>query len=237
MRASSILALSLSLSLVPALGCNDKPKADTSRSVFDDKTPKDQGAGAATGQLPPGHPPMGSGKAAAKMGQNGGGMMGIPTPPKDIGKGKNGLTWTLPKGWKEVAPANAMRRAQFEVDGPGGKAECAVFYFGPGQGGDPLSNARRWANQFQQPDGKPSTEVMKTGSRKAGNIDIVTVEVTGTYANTMTGGAPKANQMLLGAIAQGPDAPWFFKLIGPKETVEANRKAFEQLLDSLKPGA
>ena len=46
-----------------------------------------------------------------------------------------------------------MRHAQYRVPGGNGDGECIVFYFGPGEGGDPMSNARRWAGQFDQPDG------------------------------------------------------------------------------------
>ncbi|MDF1564448.1 MAG: hypothetical protein P1V51_15495 [Deltaproteobacteria bacterium] len=225
-------------------GCPDKPSTDNSKSVFEPAPTAPAGeAGAANphagmdpGALPAGHPPMGGAMGGAAAG-NPQMVGGIAAPSAAAGQGAMALTWTLPEGWKETPPANAMRRAQFEVEGKGGKAECVVFYFGPGQGGDPLSNARRWADQFQQPDGKPSSEVMKTGSRKAGEIEITTVEVTGTYANTMMGGAPEANQMLLGAVAMGPDAPWFFKFTGPQETVEGARAGFEALLDSLKAGA
>ncbi len=42
---------------------------------------------------------------------------------------------------------------------------------------------------------------------------------------------------LLGAIAQGPDANWFFKLTGPEATLQEQRKAFEALYRSLRrPG-
>jgi hypothetical protein len=40
--------------------------------------------------------------------------------------------------------------------------------------------------------------------------------------------------MLLGAIAQGPDANWFFKFTGPAGTVRAQRAAFEGMIRSLK---
>jgi len=43
--------------------------------------------------------------------------------------------------------------------------------------------------------------------------------------------------MLLGAIAEGPDANWFFKLTGPEATVEAQRAGFEALLKSLRKGS
>jgi hypothetical protein len=78
-------------------------------------------------------------------------------------------------------------------------------------------------------------------NRKVGDIDVLTVAVSGTYQ----GGfrmqepkePPKPNQMLLGAVATGPDANWFFKLTGPKATVAEQRSAFDDLIGSLKPGA
>jgi hypothetical protein len=42
--------------------------------------------------------------------------------------------------------------------------------------------------------------------------------------------------MLLGAIARGPDANWFFKATGPRKTMEANRAAFDALVQSIKKG-
>jgi hypothetical protein len=42
--------------------------------------------------------------------------------------------------------------------------------------------------------------------------------------------------MLLGAIARGPDANWFFKATGPRTTMEANRAAFDGLVQSIRPG-
>jgi hypothetical protein len=54
-------------------------------------------------------------------------------------------------------------------------------------------------------------------------------------------GSPDAgaqeNSMLLGSIAEGPDAPWFFKMTGPQATVEANREAFEAMMKSLRTGS
>ena len=47
---------------------------------------------------------------------------------------------------------------------------------------------------------------------------------------------PKPGQMLLGAIAEGPDANWFFKLTGPEATLEAQREAFEGMILSLRRG-
>ena len=46
----------------------------------------------------------------------------------------------------------------------------------------------------------------------------------------------RPNYMLLGAVAEGPDANWFFRAIGPRDTLERQREAFERLVSSIKPG-
>lgn len=153
-----------------------------------------------------------------------------PTRPADGAA----LAWQAPDGWESQPPSSGMRHAQYRVPGPAGDAECVVFYFGAGQGGDGMANARRWANQFEQPDGSSSEEAMATGQTQVGDIPVLTVEVTGTYTGGMSGGPPMPEAMLLGAVARGPDANWFFKLTGPQGTVEAQRGAFEGLIGSLR---
>ncbi len=180
------------------------------------------------GELPAGHPPLSATPPAGSM---------IAPPPPGSGTGQSGLVWTTPDGWIAETPSSAMRRAQYRVPGPGGDGELVVFYFGPGQGGDAMSNAVRWANQFSQPDGRTPQEAMKTEQIQVGGIPVMLTEITGTYSGgmTMMGGASSelANHMLLGAIAEGGDANWFFKLTGPAATLEAQRGAFRSLIESL----
>jgi hypothetical protein len=134
-----------------------------------------------------------------------------------------------------------MRKAQYRVTGDAGDAECIVFYFGPGQGGSALSNAQRWAQQFTLADGRPGKEGMQIENRTVGDIEVLVVSVSGTHQGGFrmqsTPEPPKAKQMLLGAVAKGPDANWFFKLTGPRATVEAQRSAFDALIASLMLGA
>jgi hypothetical protein len=184
-------------------------------------------------QLPPGHPQMTTPKEPA---------FELPEVPEGSGTGDTGLTWTAPEGWVEEEPANAMRKAQYRLPGEAGDAELVIYYFGPGQGGAPMANCERWAGQFMQPDGTPPLEAMKTAEIEAGAMPVLTCEVSGTYGGGMTTGMgrraePQENQMLLGAIAEGPDANWFFKLTGPEATVEGNRKKFEGLIGSLEAGS
>lgn len=188
--------------------------------------------------LPKGHPPLDAPTQPAPAAQPGD---VIPPPPPGAGIGSAALAWTVPAGWKSEPPSSSMRRAQYRVPGPSGDGECVVFYFGPGQGGDPMSNAARWAGQFRQPDGRSPEDVMKTSVTRVGPIQVMQVEVTGTYDGGMTMTAAPATErpgyMLLGAVAAGPDANWYFKFTGPEATVQAQRGAFEKLLQSLKVGA
>jgi hypothetical protein len=188
------------------------------------------GTGAAqTRPLPPGHPPTGES----------GGPPSIPGPPAGSGAHSQGLTWKVPTGWTEEKPTSSMRRAQYRIQGPGGSAECVVFYFGPGQGGDAQANAARWASQFQRADGGPVGDGLKTREIKVGDIPVLLVEVAGTYVGGMgsgPSGAEQPNYMLLGAIARGQDANWFFRATGPRVTLETQRAAFDGLIRSIKRG-
>lgn len=130
-----------------------------------------------------------------------------------------------------------MRRAQFKVPGAGGDAELVVFYFGPGQGGDPMSNAVRWASQFKKADGSSAHDQLVTNEAEYGGMKTLMVEVEGTYTNTMVSQETFDGYMLRAAIVEGPDANWFFKLTGPRDTVVENMDEFDSFLSSLKAGA
>lgn len=177
--------------------------------------------------LPPGHPPIG--------GQ--GPSPGLPAPP-GAPRGLE-LVWESPAGWTAETPVSQMRRFQYRIPGAAGPGECVVFYFGPGQGGDAQSNATRWAGQFKRADGSPVGDAFKKREIKVGDIPVLLVEVAGTYVGGMPGGPPgpdRPDHMLLGAIAKGPDANWFFRATGPRATMEVQRAAFERMIRSLRRG-
>jgi hypothetical protein len=193
-------------------------------------TPQELPAGhPPTGGMPAGHPPI---DAAAQ-----GAIQIAPVAP-GTGQGATALVWTAPASWVAEPPSNSMRRAQYKVPGPGGDGECVVFYFGPGQGGDAMSNAERWASQFLGADGQPAKARTRTST--VNGIEILHVEAAGTYqSGSMMGmgqGVAKPGWALLGAVANGPDANWFFKFTAPATTLEANRAAFDAMTDSLRRG-
>jgi hypothetical protein len=233
----------LTASLGVTAGCSDqgtvkseplKPAA-TSKATTTSATapPLVSGRDNGTATLPPGHPPLDTAGTPPPP--------GLPPVPEGAGTGAAALAWKVPAGWIVEKPASSMRRAQYKVPGTAGDGECAVFYFGPGQGGDPMSNAQRWAEQFSLADGSPAGSALKTSEIEVGGFKVFIVEVAGTYKGGMTmtsaPAQPKPGYRLLGAVAPGPDANWYFKFTGPEETVQAQRDAFTAMVRSLKHGA
>jgi hypothetical protein len=104
-----------------------------------------------------------------------------------------------------------------------------------------MSNAVRWSEQFTLADGSPAQSALKTSEIVVGGLKVFLVEVAGTYKGGMTMTAqpatPKPGYRLLGAVAPGPDANWYFKFTGPDATVNEQRAAFTSMVSSLKHGA
>jgi len=148
------------------------------------------------------------------------------------------LVWTVPPSWIEEPPASSMRKAQYSLPAAPGDPEagqCAVFYFGVGQGGDIQGNVDRWAAQFADAAGGHPAPTVTEGT--VGGRKVMKVTTEGTYTpSPMMGGdlTPRPGQMLLGAIVEGPDSNWFFKCTGPKKTVESHRKEFDALINSVR---
>lgn len=146
-----------------------------------------------------------------------------------------GIGWTVPAGWKADAQ-RPMRLATYAV-APG--AECAVYFFGAGQGGSVDANLDRWIGQFQQADGKPSKSVAKIAKRTIHAWPVTTVDVSGAYSGMggplAQSSAPVPGYRMLAAIVEGPQGSVFFKFTGPVKAVAANQAAFDKMLESLQP--
>jgi len=149
------------------------------------------------------------------------------------GTTKAEIEFDLPSGWTPQPPDTAMRVRQAEVPGPGGPAEFAVFYFGPGGGGSTKSNIDRWIGQIDKPKAEPARKVFLSHG-----LRISTVDVAGTLkASTMgTGMGPQKEQpasRLLAAVVEGPGGPWFFKATGADATLAPQREPFLRMLESV----
>jgi len=133
------------------------------------------------------------------------------------------IKFDAPAGWTKEEPSNNMRKAQYKVpdkEKKAGDAQLALFYFGPRN--DALEdNLKRWASQMGAAD--PKTEVIQ------GKCKIHLVDLKGTYTGDNDKG-PQENQRLLAAVVENADGPWYFKLVGPADTVGPWKDEFVTML-------
>jgi hypothetical protein len=166
--------------------------------------------------LPPGHPAVGG------MGQ-------AATVDDAPAAARSTLQWKAPARWQLVPNASPMRIATYRVPrapGDAADAELSVTQ----AGGSAEANAERWIGQFDQTGQKPARRT----TRKVGSLDVLVVEVQGTFSGGMGGdGKPQPGWALLGAIVSSPGLPHFFKLTGPAKTVLAAHGEFDAMLASL----
>ena len=144
-----------------------------------------------------------------------------------------GVTWVIPQGWTTM-PARQMRAATYatppaEGDEEGG--ECAVFFFGSGQGGNIDANIDRWVGQFENA-GKPARS-----TKQVNGLNVTMVQIAGAYlapgGPMMQSQGKKENYRLLGAIVEAPEGSVFFKFTGPKKTIAARESDFNMIINSL----
>ena len=144
---------------------------------------------------------------------------------------ESGLSFAIPASWPTSAPSSNMRIAQAAIPGPGGEGALAVFYFGPGGGGDVESNLQRWIGQVGVAAGtQPAREKLESNG-----LAITWIDVRGSILPSSMGTGPASEQpgsRLFGAVVEGPGGPWFFKATGPEKTMEGARADFLALLRS-----
>ncbi len=153
-----------------------------------------------------------------------------------------GLKWTAPAAWK-AQPQRPMRVATYAVPKAAGDpedGECAVFYFGPGQGGGVDANIKRWVDQFEAPGGGPAAKLASISKQTVNGLAFTRIDLKGTYkppsGPMMQAGGAKPGYRLLGAIVEAPQGNVFFKLTAPAKTSAAQKPAFEAMLKSVVSG-
>jgi hypothetical protein len=235
-----ITASVLAVSLVVAVGCDkeddrfaEAPAVAAPASPEVTGTPSPEQA--KDNQLPPSHPPLGN---VAKSGTPGAAV----APPSGGGRvsfssvesyGKEGpLRWKAPEDWRPAKPATNFRIAEYSVPGPDGPANLGVFHF-PGGGGGVAANIDRWVGQFTTADGQPAKSAAERDSLQVDGMTVFRVDVAGTYNPGMAGGGvPQENYRMRGVIVDSASGPFFFKLVGPKGTVDKQVEAFDTLVKS-----
>lgn len=149
-----------------------------------------------------------------------------------------GLAFTVSEDWTNVKPENPVRVAEYKIEGTGGPAEMAVFYFGKDQGGGMEDNIRRWAAQFS--DASTTSPGAQVARVERDSLRIALVKTQGTYnPGSMGPMMPKQeaqdNYALFGLVVEGgPEGRVFVKVTGPKETLAEQDEALEKMAQSVR---
>jgi hypothetical protein len=156
--------------------------------------------------------------------------------PLTVGEGK--LTFTAPASWTKKQPTTRIVEAEMSIP-PAKGDEAAGRLTAMGAGGSVESNVDRWAGQFVGPGGdapKPKRDKLTVNG-----CEVEVVDLAGTYKDSpggpFAGGKTimRENYRMLGAIVQTKEAGnYFLKLYGPKATIDANEKAFQDMVKSVK---
>jgi len=140
-----------------------------------------------------------------------------------------GLKLTIPTGWRSETPTSSMRAAQVVVPGAQGEGQLTVFHFGAGGGGGVDANLDRWLSQVVlDPGTQPKREVIE-----APPLKIHFVDASGKITASRVGSFPAEDQAgwrLFGAVIEAEGGPWYLRLVGPKDSLEAQRDAFLKML-------
>jgi len=130
-------------------------------------------------------------------------------------------TWTVPAGWQAQA-LGQMRKGSWLVKDAHGTADISVLPLGGG-GGGALANINRWCGQIGlAPMAQAQLDAMIT------QHPIETANAAG-YTVSLHG--PKG-QSIQAAIVPVAGSTWFFKMMGPTATVDAQAAAFNDFVRS-----
>lgn len=152
-----------------------------------------------------------------------------------------GLSFVPDTRWIKEDPTSGHRMIQYRLRGENdqaGDARLVVYHFGEQGAGALEANIARWAGQFRQPDGRPSLEVARVDTVEVNGIEVHTIELEGTYvAETAPGSGDRLDlpgRSLRAAIVFSDAGAYYFKVVGPTETVNRWEESYDMMFTSLR---
>jgi len=164
-------------------------------------------------ELPPSHPPIDASGAA-------------PVPSPSAGSADEGRPkWQVPAGWQETS-AGQFLVAKFLIAGADKTPTAVNVSKSAGDGGGLAANANRWRNQLGLPPLAQAELEKQVKTLEVPGAKEMLVDMSGTDGRT--GQASR----LVGAILPGPNATWFYKLMGEPQVVAREKDAFVKFVQS-----
>ena len=152
------------------------------------------------------------------------------------------LGFTPQPGWIEENPSSSTRVAQYRLRGDGGPsadARLVIHHFGNRGAGTIEANLQRWYGQFEQPDGRPSSEVASVSERRINGLAVTAIDLAGTFVAETTPGSGERHHdpgfRMLAAIVSTDVGPYYIKLVGPAGTVARWEGTWDDFLASVYP--
>ncbi len=144
--------------------------------------------------------------------------------------------------WKAAAAKGGPMgpKAAYDLDAAEGDKEGAkatLHHFGS-MAGSFDANLERWCGQFEDAEGKKlDPKNVKVERFEANGVKVAMVELAGTYNQPTFGmgkAEPKPGSKMIACYVEGPDGPWFARLVGPAKTVDKHKADFEKWVKSVK---
>ncbi|GEM_PF-3160573 len=127
------------------------------------------------------------------------------------------LVITYPKAWIKTKPSNNMRLLELHIKGKAGEGVLSAYYFGPSSGSIRM-NLDRWKGQFSDPKNVVEKELNQSKHK------TILLSLDGNYGGGMSGAKTKGRSRIFAWITKTAKGPFYFKLVGPKKTVDAWEK-------------
>ena len=241
----AIFAMLTTLALLGPAGCNrsapDEPPAETSSPASTappapPATPVPTSSPATTTTTPPTTAPAQTDAAAeppAPVRSLSERVAEASIPPDDPTTLRfAGLVAPKPAAWQWRPPENALRLANFIIPATSGASQAHLAVFAAE--GDGPTIVRGWEKRFRTEHGDPGEATLS--KMDVDGRPILIVELAGEYMKAGHGWYT-SGQRLLGALLQTPEGPVQIRLLGPDETIQANRDAFFALLQGIRADA
>lgn len=151
----------------------------------------------------------------------------------------DGLKSTAPAAWKSEKPANLLRAYQFKVPRAVGDKEDGDVYVLTTVHGSPAENISRLKALFVLPTSMPKEKAVREWDIKNSKATLTCLDIQGTYyvKDKPIDAAVKEvrpDYRMIAAVWVSKDASYSIRMVGPKKTVEAHAKEFENWLRNFK---
>lgn len=159
------------------------------------------------------------------------------TPTRSIEFDGGRFAIDAPEAWASVDRGSPILEHELAVPPPDGADSAPARLTMMSAGGSVDANLARWLGQFQETDGGADRSDATIDKTEVAGMTATLLDLSGTYLEGRPFGpkTPRAGYRMVAAIVEhSPNRSYFFKLIGPEETVAPAAEPFRTLVESIR---